>query len=69
MNAFEYTRAATQQSAVAAIAKDNGAAFLAGGTNLVDLMKRGVTAPSRLIDINNLPLTAVEKTTTGIRIG
>lgn len=69
MNAFEYIRAATQQSAVAALAKDNGAAFLAGGTNLIDLMKRGVTAPSRLIDINNLPLASVEKTATGIRIG
>jgi len=69
MNAFEYIRAATQQSAVAALAKDNGAAFLAGGTNLIDLMKKGVTAPSKLVDINNLPLVSVEKTATGIRIG
>jgi xanthine dehydrogenase YagS FAD-binding subunit len=69
MNAFEYVRAATAQTAVGALAKDNGAAFLAGGTNLIDLMKRGVTAPSRLIDINGLPLASVEKTATGIRIG
>lgn len=69
MNAFEYMRAATAASAVSALAKNEGAAFLAGGTNLIDLMKRGVTAPSRLIDINSVPLAAVEKTATGIRIG
>lgn len=69
MNAFEYTRATTAQSAIAALQKDKSAMFLAGGTNLIDLMKRGVTAPSRLIDINHLPLASVEKTATGIRIG
>ncbi len=69
MNPFEYIRATTQQSAVAALAKDNGAAFLGGGTNLIDLMKKGITAPSKLVDINNLPLSTVEKTATGIRIG
>ncbi|NCI50292.1 xanthine dehydrogenase family protein subunit M [Sediminibacterium roseum] len=69
MNAFEYMRAATAASAVSALAKNEGAAFLAGGTNLIDLMKRGVTAPSRLIDVNSVPLAAVEKTATGIRIG
>lgn len=69
MNPFEYIRAVSPQTAVGALAKDNDAAFLAGGTNLIDLMKRGVTAPSKLVDINNLALTAVEKTATGIRIG
>jgi xanthine dehydrogenase YagS FAD-binding subunit len=69
MNQFDYIRATTQQSAIGALAKDNGAAFLAGGTNLIDLMKKGVTAPSRLVDINNLPLVSVEKTANGIRIG
>lgn len=70
MNAFEYMRASSQQSAVNALQKDANAMFLAGGTNLIDLMKRGVTAPSRLVDINNLPMmAAVEKTATGIRIG
>jgi xanthine dehydrogenase YagS FAD-binding subunit len=69
MNQFEYIRAATQQSAIGALAKENSAAFLAGGTNLVDLMKAGVTAPNRLIDINDLPLTAIEKTAAGLRIG
>jgi xanthine dehydrogenase YagS FAD-binding subunit len=65
MNAFEYIRAATAQSAIGALAKDNGAAFLAGGTNLNRPDERGVTAPSRLVDINDLPLAAVEKTATG----
>ncbi|MCW3087390.1 MAG: molybdopterin dehydrogenase FAD-binding protein, partial [Sediminibacterium sp.] len=69
MNPFEYTRASTSQAAINALTKDPSAAFLAGGTNLIDLMKRGVTAPSRLVDINALPLSSVEKTATGIRIG
>jgi xanthine dehydrogenase YagS FAD-binding subunit len=69
MNAFEYIRVATQQSAIAALAKDNGAVFLGGGTNLIDLMKKGIAAPSKLVDINPLPLISVEKTGGGIRIG
>jgi xanthine dehydrogenase YagS FAD-binding subunit len=51
------------------MAKDKTAMFLAGGTNLVDLMKSGVTSPERLVDINNLPLATIEETTTGLRIG
>jgi xanthine dehydrogenase YagS FAD-binding subunit len=69
MNQFEYTRANTPQTAVTAIAKEKGAAFLAGGTNLVDLMKRGVSQPTRLIDINGVPLDKVEQTATGLKIG
>jgi xanthine dehydrogenase YagS FAD-binding subunit len=69
MNQFEYTRANTAQSAVNALSKETGAVFLAGGTNLVDLMKRGVTQPSRLVDINGLPMDKVEQTASGLRIG
>lgn len=69
MNQFEYTRANSQQSAINALAKDKGAMFLAGGTNLVDLMKRGVTSPSRLVDINELPMAKVEQSGNGLRIG
>lgn len=69
MNQFEYIRASGKQSALNAIAKDKGAAFLAGGTNLIDLMKSGVTAPSRLIDINNLPMTAIELKGNTMQIG
>jgi xanthine dehydrogenase YagS FAD-binding subunit len=51
------------------MAKDPTAAFIAGGTNLVDLMKRGVTAPQKLIDITRLPLAKIEKQKGAIRIG
>jgi xanthine dehydrogenase YagS FAD-binding subunit len=54
MNPFAYTRAADVDAAVAASAA--GTQFLAGGTNLVDLMKEGVATPSRLVDIGRLPL-------------
>jgi xanthine dehydrogenase YagS FAD-binding subunit len=69
MNQFEYIRASTPQSAIGALAKDNSAALLAGGTNLIDLMKSGVTAPGKLVDINDLPLATIEKTASGLRIG
>lgn len=58
MKAFQYTRATTQQSAIDAIAKP-GTKIIAGGTNLIDLMKRGVTAPDKLVDINQLPLNYI----------
>jgi xanthine dehydrogenase YagS FAD-binding subunit len=66
---FEYTRAASVKAAVDALVKNPTAKFIAGGTNLVDLMKKGVEAPARLIDINNLPLKNVEETTAGLKIG
>lgn len=66
---FEYTRSSTVKGAVDALAKNPGSGFIAGGTNLVDLMKRGVASPTRLIDINNLPLKQIEETATGLHIG
>lgn len=57
---FTYVRTATAKAAVSALAKEKNAKFIAGGTNLVDLMKRGVTAPDRLIDINTVPLKQIE---------
>jgi xanthine dehydrogenase YagS FAD-binding subunit len=69
MNPFQFTRVATPQAAVSAVSKAVGAYFLAGGTNLIDLVKRGVIIPEHLVDINKLPLAAIEKTDTGIRIG
>ncbi len=68
MNQFQYTRPATQKAAISEMAKGSPA-FLAGGTNLIDLMKNGVSAPDKLVDINNLPMAAITKTPTGIRIG
>jgi xanthine dehydrogenase YagS FAD-binding subunit len=54
MNRFEYERAATVAEAVAAGGAE-GAAFLAGGTNLLDLMKGNLVRPARLVDITRLP--------------
>jgi xanthine dehydrogenase YagS FAD-binding subunit len=53
MNLFEYIRAASVEEAIGAWR--DGAAYLGGGTNLVDLMKTGATQPERLIDLNRLP--------------
>lgn len=69
MNPFQFTRVTTPKAAIAAIIKENGTYFLAGGTNLIDLMKREVIIPERLVDINKLPLATIEKTATGLRIG
>ncbi len=67
---FEYARAADVADAVRRIAADPTAKFIAGGTNLIDLMKENVERPSRLIDISRLPLRAVESTPAGgLRIG
>ncbi|MBV9703717.1 MAG: FAD binding domain-containing protein [Methylobacteriaceae bacterium] len=70
MNTFEYLRPATIAEAVAAAAEP-GAAYLAAGTNLVDLMKGGISHPTRLVDINRLPgLDRLEHLPDGgVRIG
>lgn len=67
---FEYARASDVADAVRLIAADPGAKFIAGGTNLIDLMKEDVERPTRLIDISRLPLTKVESLADGgLRIG
>ncbi|MFZ3226798.1 MAG: xanthine dehydrogenase family protein subunit M, partial [Xanthobacteraceae bacterium] len=67
---FQYARANDVVDAVRRIAADPRAKFIAGGTNLVDLMKEDVERPSRLIDITHLPLKGVEETKDGgLRIG
>lgn len=66
---FEYTRVSSVKAAIDALAKNPGGSFIAGGTNLVDLMKKGVTSPVRLVDINNLPLKQIEETKDGLSIG
>jgi xanthine dehydrogenase YagS FAD-binding subunit len=70
MKTFDYVRPATVSEAVAA-ASEPGAAYLAAGTNLVDLMKGGVSRPSRLVDISHLPnLDRIETLADGaVRIG
>src|SRR3989440_8613188 len=70
MNPFEYQRAEQTDNAVKAIANPNHTKFLAGGTNLVDLMKNGVAQPARLVDIRRLPLEAIEALPDGsLRLG
>jgi xanthine dehydrogenase YagS FAD-binding subunit len=67
---FQYARAANIADAVRLIAADPRAKFIAGGTNLIDLMKEDVERPTRLVDISRLPLTRLEETTSGgVRIG
>jgi xanthine dehydrogenase YagS FAD-binding subunit len=70
MKTFDYVRPTTVAEAVAA-ASDPGAAYLAAGTNLLDLMKGGVSRPSRLVDISHLPgLERIEDLSDGgVRIG
>jgi len=70
MKAFDYVRPATISDAVAAAAEP-GAAYLAAGTNLLDLMKGGVSRPDRLVDITRLPgLDSIEALPDGaVRIG
>jgi xanthine dehydrogenase YagS FAD-binding subunit len=70
MIGFDYARATSVADAVAQIAATPGAKFVAGGTNLVDLMKMDVEKPTRLIDVTKLPLDKVEETASGgLRIG
>ncbi len=67
---FQYARATDVADAVRQIAAEPGAKFIAGGTNLLDLMKEDVERPTRLIDISRLPLKEVTETPQGgLRIG
>lgn len=69
MKPFAYTRATNSQTAVQAVTSEHGAKFIAGGTNLIDLMKEGVEQPDSLVDINRLELTAIEERDGGLRLG
>jgi xanthine dehydrogenase YagS FAD-binding subunit len=70
MNPFEYIRADHPETAIDALTHSSGAKFLAGGTNLIDLMKDGVERPTRLVDINRLPLKGIEELPGGgLRLG
>ena len=70
MKAFEYQRASSPAEAAAAALRSPGAKFIAGGTNLLDLMKLEIETPTRLIDVNGLGLDAISKTEDGgLRIG
>ena len=65
MKPFAYVRPERTEEAIAHLAAHPGARFLAGGTNLVDLMKLGVTGPPLLVDLGALPLDGVAETPDG----
>jgi xanthine dehydrogenase YagS FAD-binding subunit len=70
MKPFTYERAQSPAEAAAAAARIQGARFIAGGTNLLDLMKLQIEAPTHLIDVNGLALDKIEATPEGgLRIG
>ncbi len=70
MKVFTYERASSPAQAAAAAARVPGARFIAGGTNLLDLMKLEIETPKHLIDVNGLALDKIEPTPEGgLRIG
>lgn len=70
MKAFSYEKATSPAEAAAAAARSPDAKFIAGGTNLLDLMKLQIEAPSHLIDVNGLGLDKIEPSSDGgLRIG
>ncbi|WP_345949955.1 xanthine dehydrogenase family protein subunit M [Mucilaginibacter sp. PAMB04274] len=68
MKQFQYVRPSSQQNVLAAIAQP-GTKIIAGGSNLVDLMKHGVMTPDKLVDINRLPLRNISDIKGGLHIG
>src|SRR5947209_7893157 len=70
MKSFTYERANSPAEAAAAVARVSGAKFIAGGTNLLDLMKLQIETPTHLIDVNGLALDQIKTTPEeGLRIG
>lgn len=70
MTPFTYERASDARAAAASVAGRPGATFIAGGTNLLDLMKLGIAQPAHLVDVSRLPLAAIDDTPDGgLRIG
>jgi xanthine dehydrogenase YagS FAD-binding subunit len=70
MKSFTYERATAPAAAAAAVARTPGAKFIAGGTNLLDLMKLQIETPTHLVDVNGLKLDRIEPTPEGgLRIG
>lgn len=69
MRPFSYLRAGDPDAAVRAVAANPGAKFLAGGTNVLDLMKEDVERPSELVDVTRLGLGEIRRTRAGVSIG
>jgi xanthine dehydrogenase YagS FAD-binding subunit len=69
MRPFTYERPADARAAAAAVAKNKNAKFIAGGTNLLDLMKLDIEQPAHLVDISKLPDNKIEEAGDRLRIG
>ena len=70
MKSFTYERARTPAEAAGMVASNPGGRFLAGGTNLLDLMKLEIETPTQLIDVQDLKLDRIEPTQDGgLRVG
>jgi xanthine dehydrogenase YagS FAD-binding subunit len=69
MKAFSYERVDDALTAVQSVTSRAAAKFIAGGTNLIDLMKARIETPGHLVDINHLPLDKIEDAGSGLRIG
>lgn len=70
MKSFTYERPGTPAEAAAAVARTPNAKFIAGGTNLLDLMKLQIETPTHLVDVNGLGLDKIEPTSEGgLRVG
>ena len=69
MRPFKFTQAADPGAAMKAVSANAAAKFIAGGSNILDLMKEGVENPTELVDISRLALTQIRPTATGLSIG
>ncbi len=69
MQPFDYVRAGNTQAAITGAGAIDGTAFIAGGTDLMQLMKEGAAAPRHLVDINGLPCTEIKVMPEGLRLG
>jgi xanthine dehydrogenase YagS FAD-binding subunit len=69
MNHFEYSKPSTTEAAVEEVSTQPDAMYIAGGTNLIDLMKYNITQAGTLIDINHLKYKSIEEHENGVRLG
>ena len=69
MRPFKFSKASDASDAVRAVSANRQAKFIAGGTNILDLMKEGVENPSELVDVSRLALTQIKTSASGVSIG
>src|SRR5438874_367787 len=69
MRPFKYTRAVDAANAIGAVSTNSDASFIAGGSNILDLMREGVEEPTELVDLSRLNLTQIKAIGGGVSIG